>query len=404
MSLLGAMGIRLKDFVAQRFIFRLLSRLAVGKVHVELPSGAIRLFDSGNPGPEAVIQIHDTSFFRTFLTGGEIGFGEAYQQGMWSSPDVVTLLSLAIENRQAIDFDKGLATFLFRRKSLQLHRTRSNTVEGSKKNIHAHYDLGNDFFKLFLDNTMTYSSAIFESENQLLEEAQVNKFRSLCELANLVESDRLLEIGSGWGGFAIYAATTYGCHVTAITIAKEQFYLAKERIKAAGLDKLIDLKLVDYRKVTGEYDKIISVEMFEAVGVEYFETFFQKCVSLLKPNGRLVMQTITVPDRAFQAQKVGINWIQQYIFPGGVLPSLAEIERVNTRTGLVLDSSYDIGPDYGLTLRRWREAFWLKINTVRDQGYDDYFIKTWDYYLAACEAGFRTRITGDVHVAFDKAH
>ncbi|MDA1035450.1 MAG: cyclopropane-fatty-acyl-phospholipid synthase, partial [Chloroflexi bacterium] len=366
-----------------------------------MPGGTIRLFDSGNPGPEAVVQINDLRFFSMFLTHGEIGFGEAYQHGLIDSPDLVAVLSLAIENRQAINFDKGLLKLLSRRKNLRLHRTRDNTVEGSKENIHAHYDLGNDFFKLFLDDTMTYSSAVFESGDQPLEEAQANKYRRLCELANVSESDRLLEIGSGWGGFAMFAAKTYGCHVKTITISKEQFELAKERIEAAGLTALVDIQLIDYRDLTGEYDKIVSIEMFEAVGVEYFETFFQKCSSLLKPGGRLVMQVITVPDRAFQAQKIGVNWIQKYIFPGGVLPSLAEMERVNAHTGLVLDSSDDIGADYAVTLHRWRDAFWANMDAVHAQGYDDYFVKTWDYYLAACEAGFLTRITGDVHIDFN---
>ena len=402
MGFIGAVGTKIGDSVAQRVIFSILGRLKVGKLRVELPGGTVRLLDSGNPGPEAVLQVHDRSFFRTFLMHGEIGFGEAYQRGLCDSPDLVALLSLAIENRQAINLNRGVFKLLSRRRNLRLHRTRGNTVEGSKENIHAHYDLGNDFFKLFLDDSMTYSSAVFESDAQALEEAQANKYRRVCELANVGEGDRLLEIGSGWGGFAMYAAKNYGCHVTTITLSNEPFALAKERIEAAGLAELVDIQLIDYRELTGEYDKIVSIEMFEAVGAEYFETFFQKCSSLLKPGGRLAMQVITVPDRSFEAQKSGVNWIQKYIFPGGVLPSLAEMERVNAHTGLVLDSSDDIGADYAVTLRRWRASFWANMDAVRAQGYDDYFVKTWDYYLAASEAGFLTRTTGDLQVAFDK--
>ena len=391
------------DVFSRWALIKVISRIRVGKVLVEFPDGSIKLIDSGHPGPEATLRVEGNSFFRQFLFHGEIGFGEAYQTGLCSSPDIVGLLSLAIQNRRVIDLNKGMLRAISRARNIKSHRSRSNTVEGSKDNIHAHYDIGNDFFKLFLDETMTYSSAVFEGSAGSLEEAQANKYRRLCELAKVSKSDRLLEVGTGWGGFAIYAASTYGCHVTTVTISKEQFAMAVARIKEAGLAELIDVQLTDYREVTGQYDNIVSIEMFEAVGVEYFETFFKQCAFLLKPGGRLAMQIITVPDNAFEAQKVGVNWIQKYIFPGGVLPSLAELERVNISTGLVLDSSEDIGLDYAITLHQWRDRFWAKIDDVRAHGYDDYFIRTWDYYLAGCEAGFLTRITGDVHVAFHKA-
>jgi cyclopropane-fatty-acyl-phospholipid synthase len=402
MGFLSNTGRSIGDVFSRWALMKGISRLRVGKLLIEFPDGSTKLIASGRPGPEAILQVVDNAFFRQFMFHGEIGFGEAYQTGMCDSPDIVALLSLAIENRRAIDLNKGMLRAISRARNIKNHRNRANTVEGSKDNIHAHYDLGNDFFKLFLDDTMTYSSAVFERASESLEEAQANKYRRLCELAKVSKGDRLLEIGTGWGGFAMFAASTYGCHVTTVTISKEQFAMAVARIKEAGLADLIDVQLTDYREVTGEYDNIVSIEMFEAVGVEYFETFFQKCSSVLKPDGRLAMQIITVPDSAFEAQKFGVNWIQKYIFPGGVLPSLAELERVNARTGLVLDSSDDIGLDYAATLHQWRDRFWEKINDVRAHGYDDYFIRTWDYYLAGCEAGFLTRITGDVHVAFDK--
>jgi cyclopropane-fatty-acyl-phospholipid synthase len=402
MGLLNNTGRTIGDAFARGILMKGLGGLKVGKLLVEMPDHSTKLIDSGTPGPEGTLQVLDKAFFREVLLHGEIGFGESYQNGHCDSPDMVALLSLAIENRRAVDLNKGIMRVFSRAKNIKMHRNRANTVEGSKENIHAHYDLGNDFFKLFLDNTMTYSSAVFERDAEPLEEAQANKYRRLCELAKVSKDDRVLEIGTGWGGFAMFAASTYGCHVTSVTISKEQFDLAVERIKEAGLAELIDVQLRDYRDITGEYDKIVSIEMFEAVGVEYFETFFQKCSSVLKPGGRIAMQVITVPDSAFEAQKTGINWVQKYIFPGGVLPSLAEMERVNARTGLVLDSSDDIGLDYAKTLHQWRERFWADITQVRSQGYDEYFIRTWDYYLAACEAGFLTRITGDVHVAFDK--
>ena len=402
MGFLNSAGRSVGDTFARWALLKGLGRLKVGKLLVELPDSSTRLLDSGEPGPEGTLQVLDKAFFQQVLMHGEIGFGEAYQTGLCDSPDLVALLSLAIENRKAVDLNSGMMRAISRAKNIKLHRNRANTVEGSKENIHAHYDLGNDFFKLFLDNTMTYSSAVFDRADETLEDAQANKYWRLCELAKVSKEDVVLEIGTGWGGFAMFAASTYGCHVTSVTISKEQFDFAVGRIKQAGLADLIDVQLCDYRDIAGQFDKIVSIEMFEAVGVEYFETFFQKCSSVLKPGGRIAMQVITVPDSAFEAQKAGINWIQKYIFPGGVLPSLAEMERVSARTGLVIDSSEDIGLHYATTLHQWRDRFWANIHDVRTQGYDEYFIQTWDYYLAACEAGFLTRITGDMHVAFDK--
>lgn len=336
------------------------------------------------------------------LTGGEIGFGEAYQAGAFDSPDLVGLLELAILNRRAVDFNRGLLRLLAQRSNRRLHRSRANTIDQSKENIHAHYDLGNEFFALFLDETLTYSSAVFESDAQSLADAQRNKYQRMCELAGLTAGDHVLEIGTGWGGFAMFAAERYGCRVTTVTISKEQFDLAVQRIESAGLGHLIDVQLADYRDVSGAFDKIVSIEMFEAVGAEFFETFFLKSAALLRPGGKLVMQVITVPDQQFEAQKNGVNWIQKHIFPGGVLPSLEEMERANAGAGLALSSADSIGMHYAVTLRRWRQTFWDRISEVRRLGYDEYFIRTWDYYLAACEAGFLTRNTDDVQIVFEK--
>ena len=360
-------------------------------------------FTGSAPGPDAVLYVRDNSFYRRMLTGGEIGFGEAYQDGVCDSPHLVHLLMLAILNRQAVDLNRGPTRLLSRRANLRLHRSRANTEEQSKHNIHAHYDMGNDFFSLFLDETLTYSSAAFEFEGQSLADGQRNKYRRMCELAGITSSDHVLEIGCGWGGFALFAAETYGCRISTITISTEQFNLATQRVKDAGLAHLVDVRLVDYRDVEGAFDKIVSIEMFEAVGAEYFETFFLKSAGLLKPGGRLVMQVITVPDRNFERQKTGVNWIQKYIFPGGVLPSLAEMERANAKTGLVVASVDNIGLDYAVTLRQWRAAFWNNVDRVRDlTGYDERFIKTWDYYLAACEAGFLSHNTDDMQIVFEK--
>jgi len=402
MGLLTAVPSALADAAARRMLLGAISRLKVGRLTIEEASGRRHEFDSGTPGPTATLQVLNNAFYRQVLLGGEIGFGEAYQAGVCNSPDLVSLIQLAIVNRREVKLNSGPMRLISRAKDIRIHRGRANTVEQSKHNIHAHYDLGNDFFGLFLDETMTYSSAVFETDGQDLVDAQKAKYRHISEKAQLSADDSVLEIGTGWGGFAIFAAQTYGCRVTTVTISKEQFELATQRVREASLAELIEIKLLDYRDVSGTYDKIVSIEMFEAVGAEYFEIFFLKCGELLRPGGRLAMQVITVPDSAFKTQKTGVNWIQKYIFPGGVLPSLEEMVRCNARTGLTLESSDDIGLDYATTLHQWRERFSARDSDARSMGYDEHFIKTWDYYLASCEASFLSRNTANLQVAFVK--
>ena len=391
------------DPIARWGFLKAVSRLRAGSLVIETPDGRTEQVRGPRPGPEAVLRVNDPSFYRRFLLHGEIGFGEAYQQGLCDSPDLVALLRLALVNRQAIDFNKGPLRLLSRLSDRKLHESRGNTAERSRDNIHAHYDLGNAFFSLFLDETMTYSCAVFEEPDQPLPDAQRNKYRRICEAAQLTAGDRVLEIGTGWGGFAIHAAGTYGCKVTSITISTEQCDLARRRVADAGLAELIDVQLTDYRDAVGVYDKIVSIEMFEAVGAEYFEAFFAKCAALLEPGGSLTMQVITVPDASYEAQLTGVNWVQKYIFPGGVLPSIEQMERSSAPAGLKVSLVHDIGPDYAPTLRAWRRAFRERIDDVRAQGYDEWFVRTWDYYLAACEAGFLTRTFSDVQIVFDKA-
>jgi cyclopropane-fatty-acyl-phospholipid synthase len=389
--------------LARRTFLSAVARLKVGKLTVEMPDGTSRTFDSGFVGPSGVLQVKSNDFFGKVIFHGEIGFGEAYQARLCDSPDLVTLIRLAILNRREVNLNSGPLKILSKRKNIRLHRGRKNTEEQSKHNIHDHYDLGNDFFRLFLDDTLTYSSAVFKTPEQDLADAQRNKYRRIAEGAKITQDDHVLEIGSGWGGFAIFAAGTYGCRVTSLTISKEQFDLAAERIAEAGLSELIDVQMLDYRQVIGTYDKIVSIEMFEAVGAEYFEMFFLKCSEVLRPGGLLSMQVITVPDEDYEAQLNGANWIQKYIFPGGILPSVEEMKRCNIHTGLTLTSADDIGEHYATTLHQWRDRFWEHMDEVQAQGFDDHFVQTWDYYLAVCEAGFITRNTGDAQVVFEKA-
>lgn len=386
---------------AKRVVLRMASSLRGCTLDVVLPNGTLRRYGDGSE-PHAKLRIHDDSFFRRVLVGGEIGVGEAYVDGLWSSDDLVGLLELGIAARTHMQFNTTLLSAASRLKDLRAHRARNNTKLRARHNIHAHYDIGNEFFRLWLDQTMTYSCAYFTRPDEDLAAAQRNKMRMLCEKLELQASDHLLEIGSGWGGFAMFAAQHYGCRVTSITISDAQLKLARERVAATGLSHLVDIQLRDYRDIAGEYDKIVSVEMFEAVGAEYFGAFFESCARVLKPAGRLVLQTISIPDRAFADVRDGVNWVQKYIFPGGMLPSIAEIERALKATELQIDAVEDIGMHYTRTLRLWREAFLRERDAVLALGFDERFMRMWEYYLAVCEAGFATRNTGDLQVVFSK--
>ncbi|MEX2245087.1 MAG: cyclopropane-fatty-acyl-phospholipid synthase family protein [Dehalococcoidia bacterium] len=385
---------------AKAIVVRAASTMKEGTLAVRLPDGKLRAFGRGEP--RASLHVLNDAFFSRIVAGGEIGFGEAYMDDLWRADDLVALLELGIRNRRNIGLDMAWLGRLSRLRDRRWHLGRRNTAAGARRNIGAHYDLSNDLFRLFLDETMTYSCAYFTSPDETLKDAQRNKYRRLCERVDLRPSDHVLEIGCGWGGFAIFAAGTYGCGVTTITISREQRELARERVAAAGLSDLVDVRFCDYRDVTGMFDKIVSIEMFEAVGAEYFETFFRVCDRALRPGGLMALQTITVPDRSFATLRDGVNWMQKYIFPGGMLPSIGEIERALRPTQLVIGGAEDIGPHYALTLRRWRERFLANADAVRALGFDDRFLRMWEYYLAASEAGFLTRNTGDLQITFEK--
>jgi cyclopropane-fatty-acyl-phospholipid synthase len=379
------------------------SRIRTGCLTVQLPDGSRRVFGDRDSTLRGEMHIHDLEALRRLLIGGEIGGGEAYMDGLWSSPDLVALISLAVANRSALALSKGWWRVPAKAARTVSHRRNRNTRAGARRNITAHYDLGNDFYRLWLDETMTYSSAVFESPEQSLADAQRTKYRRMAELAGLERGQHVLEIGTGWGGFALYAAGTLGCRVTSVTISQAQHDLASQRIAEAGLADRVDVQLRDYRDVQGTFDAVVSIEMLEAVGAEYYRDFFALADRSLKPGGRMSVQVITFPHDAYLAQLRGANWIQRYIFPGGVLPSLAAIESSLEGTQLLVTGVSDIRDSYARTLRTWRTSFFARLDEVRAMGFDERFIRMWDYYLSISEAGFRTGMTQDLQIAFQKS-
>lgn len=349
------------------------------------------------------LRVHDPRFYSEIAFGGSIGAGEAYMQGYWSVDDLTGLMRILLQNRDVLD---GMETGLARAAApLQkaLHWMALNTRAGSRRNIQAHYDLGNDFFKLFLDPTMMYSSAIFERPGMTLEQASIAKLDRICRKLDLKPGDRVMEIGTGWGGFAVHAARHYGCHVTTTTISPSQHALARERIAAAGLSDRIELLLTDYRDLSGQYDKLVSIEMIEAVGHRYYDTYFRKCSELLKPDGAMLLQAITIADQRYEAAKKSVDFIQRYIFPGSCIPSVAAISDAIARvTDMRLFHLEDIGPDYATTLRCWHENFDANVEKVRALGYPEPFIRMWAFYFCYCEGGFIERVIGDVHMLLVK--
>ena len=389
--------------VAGRIALSAASRLKVGALTVRLPDGSQRVFGERDSELRGEMHIHDTEALRRLLVGGEVGGGEAYMDGLWSSPDLVELISLAVANRHALALSKGWWRVPAKVARTVAHRRNRNTKDGSRRNITAHYDLGNDFYRLWLDETMTYSSALFEPPGQSLAEAQRAKYRAIAERAGVEPGMHVLEIGTGWGGMALYLADERGARVTTVTISQAQHDLAHERIAQAGLDDRVSVELRDYRDIRGEYDAVVSIEMLEAVGAEYYRDYFAALSRALKPGGKAGIQVITFPHDAYEAQLRGANWIQRYIFPGGVLPSLAAIESSLEGSGLLLTGVRDIRDSYARTLQTWRESFFEHEAEVRAMGFDDRFIRMWDYYLSISEAGFRTGMTQNLQIGFEKS-
>jgi len=349
------------------------------------------------------VHIRDRRFYSDMAFGGSIGAGEAYMQGYWSTEQLTDLVRLFVRNMAVLDKVEGGFAKLTTPLRKSLHWLNRNTRSGSRKNIAAHYDLGNEFFRLFLDDTMMYSSAIFTRPDMSLHQAQRVRLETICHKLDLQPSDHLVEIGTGWGGFALYAAEHYGCRITTTTISKEQHALAVERVKAAGLEGRITVLLADYRDLDGQYDKLVSIEMIEAVGHRFYDTFFAKCSSLLKPNGLMLLQAITIADQRYAQASKSVDFIQRYIFPGSCIPSVTAMTQSITRTtDLRLFDLQDIGPSYATTLRIWRENFFANLDKIKALGYSDAFIRMWDYYFCYCEGGFIERAIGDVHMVLAK--
>jgi cyclopropane-fatty-acyl-phospholipid synthase len=365
----------------------------------------------GTPTPElpepVVIHVHDPRLYGDVAFGGSVGAGEAYMRGYWTTAHLVDVIRLFVMNMDALDgLEGGLARFTNPLRKA-VHALRRNSRAGSRRNIAAHYDLGNEFFRLMLDETLMYSAATFEHPGQSLHEAQLGRLDRICAKLELGPNDHLLEIGTGWGGLALHAARHFGCRVTTTTISREQWRLARERVRAAGLESRIEVLCEDYRDLSagshGRYDKIVSIEMIEAIGHQYYDTYFRRCAELLAPDGAMLLQAITIADQRYERARRSVDFIQRYIFPGSCIPSVAALTGSIARASdLRLFHLEDIGPHYATTLAHWRHNFRAHLPRIRALGYDETFIRMWEYYLCYCEGGFTERVLGDVQMLLVK--
>jgi cyclopropane-fatty-acyl-phospholipid synthase len=383
-------------------IVSMLRELQVGAIEVSLPDGRHRVFGDGTAALRSTIEVHDWRFFTRLLRGASVGVGESYMDGEWSSSDLVSLIRIMIANRRALRWITPGALLSIAGDKL-IHALRANRLGRSKRNISAHYDLSNALYELFLDDTMTYSAAYFEDTAATLEDAQEAKYRRLAEKVRLDGDSHVLEIGCGWGGFASFAARTYGCRVTGITLSEQQATYAKDRMLREGLDHLVDIEVVDYRKVRGSFDRIVSIEMLEAVGHRYLGTYFSAVDRLLAPNGLAAIQVITIPEQRYDSYRRRPDFIQRYIFPGGHLPSLEALAAtMGSSSELYIDEVENIGMHYAETLHRWRTRFLDNTSEVRALGFDERFVRMWEFYLAYCEGAFLARYINDLQLVLTR--
>lgn len=371
-----------------KFLVSIISRIQFGSISLTTPDGTVHEFSAAGQGPSADLHLHNMEAVSRMLRDGKMGFCEAVMDGHATSRDMATLIELAVLHDEYIE--TSLQAGLLRRWGLKLfHMLRQNSKAGSAKNISYHYDLGNDFYSAWLDPTMTYSSAVFAEGDDDLSSAQLNKYKHLAQLADIQPGDHVLEIGCGWGGFAKYVTTQIGAHVTGITISKEQYAYAQQALEKAGVADKVDLKLIDYRDLKGRFDKIVSIEMFEAVGQAYWPVYFKTISNLLKPGGRAAIQSITIEHNAFEAYRSNPDFIQRYIFPGGMLPSMELLEAPVSDAGLQLVEDHGYALHYARTLAEWRDRFQAAWPDLATGKFDTRFKRMWELYLSYCEGGFR---------------
>lgn len=387
--------------LARKSVIKLLSGLQGGRLILDDECERHVLGHGDADGLSALLVVNSPSFYRRVATEGSLGAAESYLRGEWDCDDLTSLFRIISRNLDRSTLGVLRSGFVSRAVARAGHWLSRNTRAGSRRNIEAHYDLGNDFFELFLDPSMMYSSAMFERPDMTLEEAQISRLDHICRSLQLTSSDHVVEIGTGWGGFAHHAAMNFGCRVTTTTVSKEQFDYASQRVAAAGLSDRVTVLLQDYRDLNGSYDKLVSLEMVEAVGPQFYDTYFQKCAGLLKPGGRMLLQAIVMPEQRYDQYLKSVDFIQKFIFPGGSLPSVSALQDAVTRTSdLRLVRMEDFADGYARTLREWRSRFHDQLQAVRELGYSDRFIRMWDYYLTYCEAAFEERAVGVVQAVW----
>lgn len=391
------------DRLAVRIVCGVLATMRHGRLDVTMPDGTALTFGDVAGPADVRVRLLRYDFFRKILFAADMGLGESYVDGDFECEDLTRLLEVLAENQECMRPRHGVLNVVMRGLNRVSHLRRRNDRANSRRNIEAHYDLSNDFFRLFLDSSMTYSCAMFRERDEDLESAQARKLDRIIELARIEPHHHVLEIGSGWGSLAMRAALTRRCRVTSLTVSQAQYDLARRRVTAAGLDDRVEIRLCDYRDMRGRFDRIVSIEMLEAVGHEYLPAFFKTCDSLLNEEGLVVLQVITIPDQRYEAYRRSCDWIQKYVFPGGHLPSLTAMTGAMTRASrLMVESVENIGPHYATTLRHWRERFMENLDRVRTLGFDERFMRIWLYYLAYCEAGFAQRLLNDLHLVLTR--